>query len=91
MEKSLVRSKKKAVAPQANKLVAQQANKGNFAGYLEVKPKRMKKTVSKVNKTAHKQASSRFKQITERAKTIRDKHPRMKWKTAIKKASKELF
>ena len=46
---------------------------------------------TKANKQAHKQASERFRKITERAKKIRDKHPKMKWKNAIRKASKELF
>ena len=36
-------------------------------------------------------ASNRFKSITERAKQIREKHPNMKWKNAIKQASSELF
>ena len=53
------------------------------------KSKKMK--VNKANKTAQKQASERFRKITERAKKIRDKHPKMKWKNAIRKASKELF
>jgi len=38
-----------------------------------------------------KQASARFKKITKRAQKIREKHPKMKWKNAIRKASKELF
>ena len=46
---------------------------------------------TKTNKQAHKQASERFRLITQRAQKIRDKHPKMKWKNAIKKASKELF
>ena len=52
-----------------------------------------KSTKSKVKtKTvASKQASSRFKDITQRAQKIRSKHPKIKWKNAIKKASKELF
>ena len=37
------------------------------------------------------EASNRFKMITNRAQKIREKHPKMKWKNAIKKASKELF
>ena len=49
------------------------------------------KVKTKSNKQAHKQASERFRKITERAKDIRNKHPKMKWKNAIKKASKELF
>lgn len=36
-------------------------------------------------------ASARFKKITKRAQNIRAKHPKMKWKNAIKQASKELF
>ena len=51
----------------------------------------MKRTISKTNKTAQKQASERFRLITQRAQKIRDKHPKMKWKNAIRKASKELF
>ena len=36
-------------------------------------------------------ASARFKLITARAQSIREKHPKMKWKNCIKQASKELF
>ena len=53
--------------------------------------KRKSPSVSKNTKQAHKQASERFKQITQRAQKIREDHPKMKWKNAIKKASKELF
>jgi hypothetical protein len=45
----------------------------------------------KASKQSRQEASKRFRMITERAKEIRDKHPKMKWKNAIKKASKELF
>jgi len=59
-------------------------------------PQRYKKAVvpksnQKANKQAHQQASERFKKITQRAQKIRAEHPKMKWKNAIKKASKELF
>ena len=49
------------------------------------------KNTKQAHKQAHKQASERFKQITQRAQKIREDHPKMKWKNAIKKASKELF
>ena len=49
------------------------------------------KVNKKVSKNATKQASERFKMITQRAQSIREEHPKMKWKNAIKKASKELF
>ena len=85
MAKSLGRSKKKEITePKLFNGI------GNYS-----KPKKMKRTVSKVsnktNKAAHKQASERFRKITNRAKQIKDKHPKMKWKNAIRKASKELF
>ena len=53
----------------------------------------MKKTYKKSYKKSASvsEASNRFKKITQRAQRIREKHPRMKWKNAIKKASKELF
>ena len=43
------------------------------------------------NKKAKTEASERFKKITQRAQKIRSKHPKMKWKNAIRKASKELY
>jgi hypothetical protein len=45
----------------------------------------------KAKSDSSKEASARFKKITKRAQKIREKHPKMKWKNAIKKASKELF
>ena len=45
----------------------------------------------KAKRNATKHASERFRMITEKAQSIRNKHPKMKWKNAIKKASKELF
>ncbi len=59
-------------------------------------PKTMKKKVkyksrAKPKSDAAKQASTRFKKITKRAQKIREQHPKMKWKNAIRKASKELF
>ncbi len=53
------------------------------------KPK--KATSSKAKTEASKQASARFKKITKKAQEIRSKHPKMKWKNAIKQASKELY
>ena len=49
------------------------------------------KVNQKANKSAKKQASERFKMITQRAQTIREAHPKMKWKNAIKQASKQLY
>lgn len=37
------------------------------------------------------EASARFKKITARAQEIRKAHPKMQWKNAVRKASKELF
>jgi len=51
----------------------------------------IKKAKIKSKTSGQKQASERFRMITERAQNIRDKHPKMKWKNAIRKASKELF
>jgi len=53
--------------------------------------KKRVKSKSRPKSDAAKQASARFKKITKRAQRIREKHPKMKWKNAIKKASKELF
>jgi hypothetical protein len=49
------------------------------------------KNKSSYKSKANKNASERFKKITRRAQQIRAKHPKMKWKNAIKRASKELF
>ncbi len=49
------------------------------------------KVNKKVSKNATKQASERFKMITQRAQSIREEHPKMKWKNAIKQASKQLY
>ena len=53
----------------------------------------MRKTYKKSYKKSGvvSEASNMFKLITKRAQKIRKKHPKMKWKNAIKKASKELF
>ena len=51
----------------------------------------IKKAKAKPKSSAQKQASERFRKITEKAQSIRNKHPKMKWRNAIKKASKELF
>ena len=88
------RSKKKAVAPQAYK--NKQSLKGELATYNKsalgtYKNPYIKKANTKSKTSGQKQASERFRMITERAQSIRDKHPKMKWKNAIKKASKELF
>jgi hypothetical protein len=53
-------------------------------------PKKIK-IMRKAKSDSSKEASARFKKITKRAQKIREKHPKMKWKNAIKKASKELF
>jgi len=52
---------------------------------MATKTKKTKKTVSSAGNAA------RMKKITTRAKEIRKKNPSMKWTSAIKKASKELF
>ena len=88
------RSKKKAVAPQAYKKKYKQDKE--LSGYNRkalgtYKNPYIKKANTKSKSSGQKQASERFKMITERAQSIRDKHPKMKWKNAIKKASKELF
>ena len=56
-----------------------------------MKTKSIKRAKSKPKSDAAKNASARFKKITKRAQKIREKHPKMKWKNAIRKASKELF
>lgn len=54
-------------------------------GYVKPKYIVKKKTPEQLK------ASERFKAITQRAQSIRKKHPKIKWKNAIKQASKELY
>ena len=54
------------------------------------KRKSTKKTTG-AKKTGKAGNAARMKKITTRAKEIRTKNPSMKWTSAIKKASKELF
>ncbi|MDD2636398.1 MAG: hypothetical protein PHW82_12980 [Bacteroidales bacterium] len=53
----------------------------------------MKKQYSKPakKKRSTTDASLRFKKITEKAQSIRKSHPKKKWKSCIKQASKELY
>ena len=96
----MVGSKKKEVVSPDYKPTEGQSLKGGLENYNKSalgtykKPyltKTKVKTKKKVSKNATKQASERFKMITQRAQSIREEQPKMKWKNAIKKASKELF
>ena len=68
-----------------------EANKNSSISGMKYKTKSIKRAKSKPKSDAAKNASARFKKITKRAQKIREKHPKMKWKNAIRKASKELF
>ncbi len=81
----MVGSKKKEVASEANLATYNNSALGTY------KKPYIKKAKTKSKSSGQKQASDRFRMITQRAQSIREEHPKMKWKNAIKKASKELF
>ena len=73
-----------------------QSLKGDLGNYNKnalgtYKKPYIKRAKVKPKSSSQKQASERFRMITERAQSIREQHPKMKWKNAIRKASKELF
>ncbi len=78
MERCLEKSKKKVLTEDRPKAISSKSST------MSLKKK-------KSNTKGNSDASARFKMITERAQGIRKKHPKMKWKNAIKQASKELF